>query len=94
MSEQDKLCLKNSSFIDKRRNLTNNCSLHFPIILLHLDHNTIIFEQHLEGHGDGIQSEGHKWKELGYGKQMGSDLAEIYTTCLSPCLYISSVFPL
>lgn len=92
MSEQDKIRLRNSSFIDKRRDFTNNFSLHFSITLLHLDHNTMIFEQHLEGHGDGIQSGGHKWKELGYGKQMGSDLAEIYTTCLSHCLYISLSF--
>jgi len=88
MPEQDQIVLETVVFIDKSRNFTNNFGLHFSIILLHLDHNTIIFEQHLEGHEGGIQSGSHKWKELGYGKQMGSDLAEIYTTCFSHYLYI------
>lgn len=92
MPEQEKI--ETAVFIDKSRDFTNNFGLHFSIILLHLDQNTIIFEQHLEGHAGGIQSGSHKWKELGYGKQMGSDLAEIDTTCLSHYLYIFYHFSL
>lgn len=55
------MCLRNNSFIDKRGDFTNNFSLHFSLILLHLDHNPIIFEQHLERRG-GIQSGSHKRK--------------------------------
>lgn len=55
MPEQDKIVLETAVFIDKSRDFTNNFGLHFLIILLHLDHNTVIFEQHLEGHEGGIQ---------------------------------------
>lgn len=87
MPEQSKIGLSNSSFIDYRRDFTNNFGLHFPVILLCLDHNVIIFEQHLEGHKGGIQSGSHTGKR-GYGKQMGSDLGEIYTTCFKS-LFVS-----
>lgn len=45
-----------------KEDFTNNFSLHFSLILLHLDHNPIIFEQHLERHGGGIQSGSYKRK--------------------------------
>lgn len=63
MPEQNKICLRISSFIDKRKDFTNNFGVHFSVVLLRLDHNIIIFEQHLEGHEGRIQSGGHKWKE-------------------------------